>query len=262
HTMALLIALARRVPQANSSLRAGRWERKKFIGVELQGKTLGILGLGRIGRTVASRANAFGMKIVAFDPFIAPDQARDLGIEVVPFDEVLARADFLTVHTPLTAETRAMVGKEAFGKMKKGVRVINCARGGLIDEEALYEAIKSGIVAGAALDVFEQEPPPADHPLLSLDQVIVTPHLGASTTEAQEGVAFTVAEQVRDFLLTGALRGAVNLPAIDQQQLTTLQPYLALAESLGRFHAQIVNGAVREVHLSFAGEVVEVDAAP
>jgi D-3-phosphoglycerate dehydrogenase / 2-oxoglutarate reductase len=262
HTMALLIALARRVPQANSSLRAGRWERKKFIGVELQGKTLGVLGLGRIGRTVASRASAFGMKIVAFDPFIALDQARDLGIEVVPFDEVLARADFLTVHTPLTAETRAMVGKDAFAKMKKGVRVINCARGGLIDEDALYEAIKSGIVAGAALDVFVQEPPPADHPLLGLEEVIVTPHLGASTTEAQEGVAFTVAEQMRDYLLTGALRGAVNVPALGVKELQTLQPFLELAESLGRFQAQLVDGAVREVRIEYAGEIVDQNAAP
>ncbi|MGI9065884.1 MAG: phosphoglycerate dehydrogenase [Pyrinomonadaceae bacterium] len=262
HTMALLIALARRVPQANSSLRAGRWERKKFIGVELQGKTLGVLGLGRIGRTVASRAHAFGMKIVAFDPFIAPDQARDLGIEVVPFDEVLGRADFLTVHTPLTAETRAMVGKDAFAKMKKGVRVINCARGGLIDEDALYEAIKSGIVAGAALDVFVQEPPPADHPLLGLEEVIATPHLGASTTEAQEGVAFTVAEQMRDYLLTGALRGAVNVPALGAKELQTLQPFLQLAESLGRFQAQLVDGAVREVRIEYAGEIVDQNAAP
>src|SRR5687768_8642465 len=262
HTMALLIALARRVPQANSSLRSGRWERKNFIGVELQGKTLGVLGLGRIGRTVASRANAFGMKIVAFDPFIAPDQARDLGIEVVPFDEVLARADFLTVHTPLTAETRAMVDREAFAKMKKGVRVINCARGGLIDEDALYEAIKSGIVAGAALDVFVQEPPPSDHPLLLLDEIVVTPHLGASTTEAQEGVAFTVAEQMRDYLATGALRGAVNVAALGAQELATLGPYIELAEKLGRFQAQLADSAVREVKLEFAGELVELNAAP
>ena len=219
HTMALLIALARRVPQANSSLRSGKWERKNFIGVELQGKTLGIIGLGRIGRTVGSRARAFGMNIVAFDPFIAPDQARDLEIEVASLDDVFARADFLTVHTPLTAETRAIVGKEAFAKMKKGVRIINCARGGLVDEEALFEAIKSGIVAGAALDVFTEEPPPADHPLLALDEVIATPHLGASTTEAQEGVAFTVAEQMRDYLLSGALRGAVNVPALGAKEL-------------------------------------------
>src|SRR5437899_8103857 len=262
HTIALLIALARNVPQANSSVKNAKWERKRFIGAELQRKTLGIIGLGRIGCAVAVRARAFGMKIIAHDPFIAPEQARDLEVECASLDEVFTRADFLTVHTPLTNETRGIVGREAFAKMKKGARIINCARGGLIDEHALYEALKSGIVAGAALDVFEQEPPPSDHPLLSLDQVIVTPHLGASTTEAQEGVAFTVAEQMRDFLLTGALRGAVNLPAIDQKQLTTLQPYLALAESLGRFQAQLATSAVQEARLEFAGELVDSDAAP
>ena len=262
HTIALLVSLARNVPQANASLKAAKWERKKFIGAELQGKTLGVIGLGRIGRAVATRARAFGMKVVAHDPFIAAEQARDLEIDTKPFEEVLSRADFLTIHTPLTSETRAIIGAQAFAKMKQGVRVVNCARGGLIDEAALAQAIRSGVVAGAALDVFEQEPPPADHPLLQFDQVIATPHLGASTTEAQEGVAFTVAEQMRDYLLTGALRGAVNLPAMDQEQLLMLQPYLALAESLGRFQAQLLQSAVREVRLEFAGELVELDAAP
>jgi len=262
HTMALLIALARRVPQANSSLRSGKWERKSFIGVELQGKTLGIIGLGRIGRAVGSRARAFGMNIVAYDPFIAPEQARDLEMEVASLDDVFARADFLTVHTPLTAETRAIVDKEAFAKMKKGVRIINCARGGLVDEEALVDAIKSGQVAGAALDVFTEEPPRADHPLLALDEVIATPHLGASTTEAQEGVAFTVAEQMRDYLLSGALRGAVNIPALGAKELNALQPYIELAQSLGRFQAQLVDGAVREVRIEYAGEIVDLNAAP
>ena len=262
HTIALLVALARNVPQANSSLKSGKWERKRFIGVELTGKTLGVVGLGRIGRSVASRARALGMNIVAYDPFVAPDQARDLEIEVAPLDEVFARADFLTVHTPLTAETRGIIGKEAFARMKPGVRVINCARGGLVDEQGLYEAIKSGTVAGAALDVFAQEPPPADHPLLALDQVIVTPHLGASTTEAQEGVAFTVAEQMRDYLLHGGLRGAVNVPALGARELNALQPYMSLAETLGRFQAQLVDSAVREVRLEYAGEIVDFDAAP
>jgi D-3-phosphoglycerate dehydrogenase len=262
HTIALLIALARNIPQANSSVKASQWDRKRFIGAELQGKTLGIVGLGRIGRAVATRARAFGMKIVAHDPFIASEQARDLEIEATSLDEVFARADFLTVHTPLTNETRGIVGAETFAKMKQGARVINCARGGLIDESALYDAIKSGKIRGAALDVFEQEPPPPDHPLLSLDEVIVTPHLGASTSEAQEGVAFTVAEQMRDYLLSGALRGAVNIPAIDQKQLSVLQPYLALAESLGRFQAQLVQSAVREVRLDFGGDLVDLDAAP
>jgi len=262
HTIALLISLARSIPQANSSLKAGRWERKKFIGVELQGKTLGIVGLGRIGRVVASRARALGMQIVAYDPFIAPEQARDLEIELAPLDDVYGRADFLTVHTPLTAETRGLIDRDVLGKMKHGARLINCARGGLVDEDALYEALTNGSIAGAALDVFSQEPPAADHRLLQLDQVIATPHLGASTTEAQEGVAFTVAEQMRDFLLTGALRGAVNVPAISVKEFNLMQPYVALAESLGRFQAQLVEQAVNEVRIEFAGEIVDLDATP
>jgi D-3-phosphoglycerate dehydrogenase len=262
HTLALLVSMARRVPQANASLRAGRWERKRFIGVELQGKTLGVVGLGRIGRTVAARARGFGMNIIAYDPFVAPEQARDLELEIAPLDQLFARADFITVHTPLTAETRGLIGAQAFAKMKRGVRIINCARGGLVDERALLAAIKEGTVAGAALDVFEQEPPRADHPLLGLEEVIATPHLGASTKEAQEGVAVTVAEQMRDYLLTGALRGAVNVPALGVKELNMLQPYVKLADSLGRFQAQMVGEAVREVRLEYAGEVAELDAAP
>ena len=262
HTIALLVALARSVPQANSSLKSGKWERKNFIGTELQGKTLGIIGLGRIGRVVADRARALGMKILAYDPFIAPEQARDREIETSSFENAISRSDFLTIHTPLTPETRGIIGADAFAKMKNGVRVINCARGGLVDEAALFQAIKSGKVAGAALDVFEQEPPRTDNPLLSMDEVIVTPHLGASTTEAQEGVAFTVAEQMRDYLLTGALRGAVNVPALSAKESAALQPFVDLAESLGRFHAQLTNSAVREVRLEFAGELIEIDAAP
>jgi D-3-phosphoglycerate dehydrogenase len=262
HTIALLISLARSIPQASSSLKSGRWERKKFIGVELQGKTLGVVGLGRIGRVVASRARAMGMTIVAYDPFIAQEQARDLEIELAPLEDVFARADFLTVHTPLTAETRGIIDREVLSKMKPGARIINCARGGLVDEEALYDAIKNGTIAGAALDVFSQEPPPADHPLLQLDQVIATPHLGASTTEAQEGVAFTVAEQMRDYLTTGALRGAVNVPMVGLKELNLMQPYIELAEKLGRFQAQLVDKPVSEVRIEFAGEIVDIDAAP
>ena len=262
HTIALLIALARNVPQANSSVKSAKWDRKKFVGAELQGKTLGLIGLGRIGRAVASRTSALGMKVVAHDPFVAVDQARDLGVENTSLDDVLSRADFLTIHTPLTSDTHGLIGVDAFAKMKSGARVINCARGGLIDEAALYDAITSGKIAGAALDVFEVEPPPADHPLLQLEQVIVTPHLGASTTEAQEGVAITVAEQMRDFFLTGALRGAVNVSAISTKELAVFEPYLSLAESLGRFQAQLIDSALREVRLEFAGELVEVDAAP
>jgi D-3-phosphoglycerate dehydrogenase / 2-oxoglutarate reductase len=262
HTIALLISLARSIPQASSSLKSGHWDRKKFIGVELQGKTLGVIGLGRIGRVVASRARAMGMLIVAFDPFIAPEHARDLEIELAPLDEVYARADFLTVHTPLTPETRSLIDRDAIAKMKKGARIINCARGGLIDEQALHEALLDGTIAGAALDVFSEEPPSSDNPLLKLDQVIVTPHLGASTREAQEGVAYTVAEQMRDFLLTGAVRGAVNVPAVGMKEFNLLQPYVALAESIGRFQAQLVDKPVGEVRIEYAGEVVDVDAAP
>jgi len=262
HTIALLISLARSIPQASSSLKAGRWDRKKFIGVELQGKTLGIIGLGRIGRVVAARARAMEMQIVAYDPFIAPEHARDLEIELASLDEVYARADFLTVHTPLTPETRGLIDRVAFSKMKNGAYIINCARGGLVDEQALYEAITSGKIAGAALDVFSQEPPPAEDKLLQLDQVIATPHLGASTKEAQEGVAFTVAEQMREFLSTGVVRGAVNLPAIGAKEFHLVQPYVALAESLGRFQAQLVDKPVSEVRIEYAGEIVDLDAAP
>jgi len=262
HTLALLLSLARRVPQGNASLKAGRWERKKFVGVELRGKTLGIVGLGRIGRVVASRARGFEMRVVAFDPFVAPEQLRDTGIELAPLEEVCARADFITVHAPLTPETRGIVGARELALMKPGARIINCARGGLVDERALDAAIREGRVAGAALDVFEEEPPPADHPLLALEEVIVTPHLGASTREAQEGVAVIVAEQMRDYFLTGEVRGAVNVPAVGEQELKALQPYLWLAERLGRFHAQLVDEAVREVEVEYAGEVAEMDAAP
>jgi D-3-phosphoglycerate dehydrogenase len=262
HTIALLVALARRVPQANSSLKSGHWDRKSFIGVELQGKTLGVVGMGRIGRAVASRARALGMRIVAFDPFVAPEQARDAEVQLTSLDQVFAEADFLTIHTPLTPETRGLIGTDAFARMKPGVRIINCARGGLVDEAALYEAIKSGTVAGAALDVFVQEPPSSDHPLLLLDEVIATPHLGASTKEAQEGVAFTVAEQMRDYLLTGALRGAVNVPSLGTQELAALKPYIELAQKLGRFQAQLADSAVREIKLEFSGELADLNAAP
>lgn len=262
HTMALLVALARKVPQAHASLTIGKWEKKKFVGVELFNKTLGIVGLGRIGRVVATRAKGFGMKIVAYDPFLAPEQAAELDISSASLDEVFAAADFITVHTPMTPETRGIIGAEAFAKMKDGVRVINCARGGLVDEVALLEALNNGKVAGAALDVFTQEPPAADNPLLSHPQVIVTPHLGASTKEAQEGVAVTVAEQMRDYLASGELRGAVNTPAVGAQELSALQPYLTFANSLGRFLAQMNEGGVKEVRIEYARELTKLESAP
>lgn len=263
HTIALLVSMARNVPQAHAKLQSGVWDKKSFVGVELNGKTLGVVGLGRIGKHVAGIAKGFGMNILAFDPFISPEQAKELGIELGTLDEVLSRGDFLTIHTPVTDETRGIIGREAFAKMKKGVRLVNCARGGLVDESALLEAIEEGTVASAAMDVFAQEPLPADSPLLGNERIITTPHLGASTTEAQEGVALTVAEQMRDYLETGTLRGAVNAPSMAASELAALQPFIDLAEKLGRFQAQIMNeNPISEVKIEYAGELAEKDAAP
>jgi D-3-phosphoglycerate dehydrogenase len=263
HTIALLVSMARNVPQAHAKLQAGVWDKKSFVGVELNGKTLGVVGLGRIGKHVAGIAKGFGMNIHAFDPFISPEQAKEMGIELGTLDEVLAKADFITIHTPVTDETRGIIGADAFSKMKKGARLVNCARGGLVDETALLEAIENGTIAAAAMDVFAQEPLPADSPLLGNDKIITTPHLGASTTEAQEGVALTVAEQMRDYLETGTLRGAVNAPSMAAKELEAFQPYIDLAEKLGRFQAQIMNEhPISEVKLEYAGELAEKDAAP
>ena len=263
HTIALLVSMARNVPQAHVKLQSGVWEKKSFIGVELNGKTLGVIGLGRIGKHVAQIARGFGMSILAYDPFMSADQAGELGIELGALDSVLQHADFLTIHTPVTDETRGIIDRDAFSKMKRGVRLINCARGGLVDESALLGAIKNGTVAGAALDVFETEPLPADSPLLGNPKIITTPHLGASTTEAQEGVAFTVAEQMRDYLLTGALRGAVNAPSMAAAELDALAPFITLGERLGRFQAQVLeHSAISGVRLEYTGELAERDAAP
>lgn len=263
HTIALLVSMARNVPQAHAKLQAGIWDKKSFVGVELNGKTLGVVGLGRIGKHVAKIAKGFGMEILAFDPFVSIEQAKEMGIELGNLDEVLSKADFITIHTPVTDETRGILGREAFAKMKKGVRLVNCARGGLVDEKALLEAIENGTIAAAAMDVFAQEPLPADSPLLGNDKIITTPHLGASTTEAQEGVALTVAEQMRDYLSTGTLRGAVNAPSMAAAEIAALQPFIDLAEKLGRFQAQIMNeNPIREVKLEYPGELAEKDAAP
>jgi D-3-phosphoglycerate dehydrogenase / 2-oxoglutarate reductase len=262
HAISLLMSLARKIPQAHAKLKSGKWDKKSFMGVELAGKTLGVIGLGNIGKIVASRALGLAMKVIAYDPFITREVAAKAGIEVATLDEVLRNADFLTVHTPLTDETRGIVGEAAFAKMKDGVRVINCARGGLIDEEALYTAIKSGKVAGAALDVFVKEPVPTDHPLLTLDEVVVTPHLGASTNEAQESVAVTIAEQVSNYLLTGAVAGAVNVPAVSPEVLEHVRPYLELGEKLGSFQAQFFNQPVREIRIVYHGAVADLDVRP
>jgi D-3-phosphoglycerate dehydrogenase len=263
HTIALLVSMARNVPQAHALLQNGIWDKKKFVGVELNNKTLGVIGLGRIGKHVAKIAKGFGMTILAFDPFASFDQAKDLGIEIGTLEDVFGNADFLTIHTPVTDETRGIIGRDAFSKMKKGVRLINCARGGLVDEAALLEAIENGIVASAALDVFATEPLPPDSPLLNNPKIITTPHLGASTKEAQEGVAFTVAEQMRDYLLNGTLRGTVNAPSLAAKELEAFAPYIDLAEKLGRFQAQILRDSpISEVKLEYTGELAEKDAAP
>ncbi len=263
HTIALLVSMARNVPQAHALLQSGIWDKKSFVGVELNGKTLGVIGLGRIGRHVAKIAKGFGMNIFAYDPFVSIEQAKDLGFEVGSLDDVFANADFLTIHTPVTDETRNIIGKDAFAKMKKGVRLVNCARGGLVDETALLEAIGNGTVAAAALDVFANEPLLPDSPLLNNPKIITTPHLGASTTEAQEGVALTVAEQMRDYLLSGELRNAVNAPSMAAKELEAFQPFIDLGEKLGRFQAQIMNESpVSKVVIEYAGELAGKDAAP
>ncbi len=263
HTFAILVSMARNVPQAHSKLQSGVWDKKSFVGVELYGKTLGIIGLGRIGQHVAKIAQGFGMNIHAYDPFVSQEQANEFGIEIGNLDDVLSKADFITIHTPVTDETRGIINKEAFSKMKKGVRIVNCARGGLIDEKALLEAIDSKIVEGAALDVYSTEPLADNSPLLNNPKIITTPHLGASTKEAQEGVAFTVAEQMRDYLISGELRNAVNAPSLAAKELEVLEPYIDLARRLGRFQTQIIKEEpLKEVHIEFSGELAEKDASP
>ncbi len=261
HTMSLLLALARRIPQADAHVRAGLWERSKFVGTELFGKALGILGMGKIGTEVARRAQAFGMRVIAYDPFLSSERAQQLEVQMVELPRLYAEADFITVHTPLTAETRHLIGASELASMKRGVRLINCARGGIIDETALHQAIVSGHVAGAALDVFEQEPP-KDHPLLKLEQVVCTPHLGASTQEAQLNVAIEVARQVADALLGRGIRNAVNMPSVDAQTYKVLQPYLVLGERLGSLAAQLSNGQIAEVRATYVGEVTSHDTSP
>lgn len=255
HTVGLLLALARRLPQAHAALKAGRWEKDRFTGIELYNKVLGVVGLGRIGSEVARRALGLRMQVIAYDPYLTQEAAQRVGAEVVELDQLLARADFISVHTPLTPETRNFLGPAEFARMKAGVRIVNCARGGVVDEAALVEAIRQGRVAGAALDVFEAEPLPADHPLLGLEQVIVTPHLAASTEEAQWGVALAIAQQVADVLVRGVVRNAVNMPSVGAETLKEIRPYLLLAEKMGSFLAQIAEGGMKRVSLEYAGEV-------
>ncbi|MBA3060585.1 MAG: phosphoglycerate dehydrogenase [Nitrospirae bacterium] len=261
HSIALLFSLARMVPQATTSMKAGQWEKEKFMGVELFNKTLGIIGLGSIGNQVAKKAQGLEMVVIAYDPFLSDDRAKALGIEKVSLDELFSRSDFITIHTPLTPETKNLINSETIGKMKNEVRIINCARGGIINEKDLYEALKSGRVAGAALDVFEKEPP-EDFSLIGLDNVICTPHLGAATEEAQENVAIAVAEQIADYLVRGTIRNAVNFPSIPADQVARLQPYLNLAEKLGSFAAQVFEGGITGVTIEYMGDASELNTAP
>ena len=261
HTFSMILALSRSIPQADLSMKKGEWERKKFMGVELYGKTLGIVGLGRIGTEVAKRALSFGMKVLAYDPFLSADKAKELGIELVDLNTIYKSADYITVHTPLTDETKHMISDKQFALMKKNVRLINCARGGIIDEEALVKAIEAGKVAGAAFDVYEEEPP-KNSKLTKLDKVVLTPHLGASTEEAQMNVAIDVANTVRDALLGRGVRNAVNVPSVDPEIYKVLEPYLKLAENIGCMQTQLVDGHIKKVKIRYVGELSKYDLTP
>lgn len=262
HTFSMVLAVSRNIPQANASMKKGEWKRSKFMGIELYAKTLGIVGLGRIGTEVARRAFSFGMKVLAYDPFLSREVAEDLGIEAVELKRLFEESDYITVHTPLTEETRHLISTEEFAIMKKGVRIINCARGGIIDEAALVVAIKEGKVAGAAMDVFEKEPLEPENELLKLDSVITTPHLGASTEEAQVNVAIEVSEIVRDALLGRGIRNAANYPSVDGETYKVLEPYINLAEKMGLFSAQLVEGGFKELTITYSGDIAKHNLSP
>lgn len=261
HAIAMMFALARQLPQADISTKAGKWEKNRFLGIEMFAKTLGIIGCGNIGSIVADRAIGLKMRVIAFDPFLTPERAVEIGVEKVELDDLLKRADIISLHTPMTETTRNILSAEALAKTKKGVRIVNCARGGLIDETALAEALKSGHVAGAALDVFEVEPAEAS-PLFALENVVCTPHLGAATTEAQENVALQVAEQMADYLLKGAITNAVNFPSISAEEAPRLRPFIALAEKLGSFLGQLTEAPVRAIRVEYEGEVAKLNVRP
>ncbi|MDM7956872.1 phosphoglycerate dehydrogenase [Blastomonas sp.] len=261
HAIALMFALARQLPEADASTQAGKWEKNRFMGVELTAKTLGLIGAGNIGSIVADRALGLKMKVVAFDPFLTPERAVELGIEKVTLDDLLARADFITLHTPLTDQTRNILSKDALAKTKKGVRIINCARGGLIDEAALKDALDSGQVAGAALDVFATEPA-TDSPLFGTPNFVSTPHLGASTSEAQVNVAIQVAEQMADYLVKGGVTNALNMPSLSAEQAPKLRPYMALATNLGLLVGQLESDRVKSIAIEVEGAAAELDMRP
>jgi len=262
HALSLLFALARHVPQATMSMKAGKWEKSRFQGTELYNRTLGVFGLGNIGRIVADRAQGLGMQVVACDPHISAEAAARADVELVSFEDLLERADAITVHVPRTKETTGLLDAKAFARCKDGVLVINAARGGIVDEEALLDALESGKVGGAGLDVFVDEPPPPGHPLVAHERVICTPHLGASTGQAQLNVSTAIARQVADFLASGVVRNAVNVPSVSGELLERIRPYLELAEKLGRFQGQICPGAVNEFEIEYSGDVADLRVAP
>ncbi|WP_294303243.1 phosphoglycerate dehydrogenase [uncultured Sphingomonas sp.] len=261
HAIALMFALARQLPEANAQTQAGTWPKNGFMGVEVTGKTLGLIGAGNIGSIVADRALGLRMKVIAFDPFLSPERAVELGVEKVELDQLLARADFITLHTPLTDQTRNILSAENLAKTKKGVRIINCARGGLIDEAALKELLDSGHIAGAALDVFVTEPA-KEHALFGTPNFVATPHLGASTSEAQVNVAIQVAEQMADFLMTGGVTNALNSPSISAEEAPRVKPYMALAEKLGSLVGQLSTGAIPRISIHSEGAAAEVNQKP
>ena len=264
HAIAMMFALARQIPEASASTKAGKWEKNRFMGVELSGKTLGLIGCGNIGSIVADRAQGLKMRVIAFDPYLTEKRALDLGVEKVELDDLIARADLITLHTPLTDQTRNILSRDAIARTRKGVRIINCARGGLVDEAALGDALKSGHVAGAALDVFETEPA-TDSPLFGLDNVVCTPHLGAATAEAQENVALQVAEQMSDFLLTGAVSNAINMPSVSAEEAPRLRPYMELCRLLGSMAGQLTqarDGTIKRVSIEYEGLAAALNQRP
>ncbi|MEA3501815.1 MAG: phosphoglycerate dehydrogenase [Actinomycetota bacterium] len=262
HTMALLLALSRNLPQSVASLRSGEWERSRFKGIELRSKTIGIVGLGRVGRRIARRCRGFGMEVICYDPYLSDDRARSMKVERVSFDELLVRSDFVTLHAALTPKTRGLIGREALARTKPGVRIINAARGDLVDEEALIDALQSGRVAGAALDVLGQEPPDPTNPLLHMDNVVVTPHVAASTDEAQREVGIQIVGQVIDALQGTDYRNAVNMPVVDKHVLRELSPYLDMAERLGSLQTQLAEDAITKIEIAIEGDLIDEHVEP
>ncbi len=262
HAIALMVSLARHIPQATASMKSGQWEKSRFVGLELFNRTLAVVGIGNIGRIVARRGRGLGMKVIGYDPFLSDTARAGADVELVDFDEMLERADVISIHVPRTPDTIGMLNDAAFERVRSGVLIVNAARGGIVDEGALLRALDAGRVGGAALDVFEQEPPSADDPLIAHDKVICTPHLGASTEQAQVNVAIAVSEQVRDYLIDGVVGAALNMPSVSKEVYQQIRPYIELAEKLGRFHGQLSSGSIEQVEIEFSGDAASLEVAP